>query len=129
MSFSTPPELRYSTSHEWIRVEGDEVVIGITDYAQDALGDVVYIELPQVGATFEPGAVFGVVESVKASSDLYCPLGGEVLAVNVELEQNQEPINRDPYGAGWMIRLKPSGAEEELLDAAAYEQLVAGLDH
>lgn len=124
MSFNTPPDLRYTKTHEWLRVEGDEVVVGITDYAQDALGDVVYIELPQVGATFAAGDVFGAIESVKAASDLYAPVGGEVVAVNTALEDDQSPINSDPYGAGWMIRMKPSGEEGELLDAAAYEQVV-----
>jgi glycine cleavage system H protein len=120
MSTNTPAELKYSKSDEWVRTEGDEVVIGITDYAQDALGDIVYLELPQVGATLKPGESFGAIESVKASSDLYAPVGGEVLAVNSALESDQEPINKDPYGAGWLIRVRPSGESEELLDAAAY---------
>lgn len=120
MSPNIPADLRYSKSDEWVRAEGDELVIGITDYAQDALGDIVYLELPQVGATIAPGGPFGVIESVKASSDLYAPVGGEVVAVNGELEANQEPINKDPYGAGWLIRVRPSGESEELMDAAAY---------
>ena len=120
MASNIPAELRYSKSDEWVRSEGDELVIGITDYAQDALGDIVYLELPQVGATFAPGQTFGVIESVKASSDLYAPVGGEVVAVNSALEANQEPINKDPYGAGWLLRIRPSGETEELLDAAAY---------
>jgi glycine cleavage system H protein len=120
MSHNTPAELRYSKSDEWVRQEGDEVVIGITDYAQDQLGDIVYLELPQVGDTISPGASFGAIESVKASSELYAPIGGEIVAVNSDLEGNQEPINQDPYGAGWLIRVRPSGDEEELLDAAAY---------
>jgi glycine cleavage system H protein len=115
-----PAELRYSKSDEWVRTEGDELVIGISDYAQDALGDIVYLELPQVGATIAPGASFGVIESVKASSDLYAPVGGEVVAVNSELEAGQEPINQDPYAGGWLIRVRPSGESEELMDAAAY---------
>lgn len=127
MSFKTPPELRYSKSHEWVRMEGDEVVIGITDYAQHALGDVVFIELPEVGETFEPDDVFGVIESVKASSDLFSPLGGQVTVVNAALEDNQEPINKDPYGEGWILRMKPSGAEVEMLDAAGYEAYVETL--
>ncbi len=129
MSFNTPSDLRYAKSHEWVRVDGDEVVVGITDYAQDALGDVVYIELPGVGDSFAPGDVFGVVESVKASSDLYAPVGGEVVAVNTALEDDQSAINTAPYGEGWMLRLKPSGEEGELLDAAAYEQVVAEEQH
>lgn len=120
MASKIPAELRYSKSDEWLRSESDEVVIGITDYAQDALGDIVYIELPQVGTVLTPGASFGVIESVKASSDLYAPIGGEIVAVNSALEDGQEPINQDPYGAGWLIRMRPSGAEEELLDAEAY---------
>jgi glycine cleavage system H protein len=120
MATNIPAELRYSKSDEWLRTEGDAIVIGITDYAQDALGDIVYLELPQVGAILRPGASFGVIESVKASSDLYAPLGGEVVAVNTALEGNQEPINQDPYGAGWLIRVRPSGEEEELFDATAY---------
>ncbi|NWF79096.1 MAG: glycine cleavage system protein GcvH [Chloroflexi bacterium] len=124
-----PADLRYSKSDEWVRVEGDEVVIGITDYAQEQLGDIVYLELPQIGASFAPGDSFGVIESVKASSDLYAPIGGEVVAVNSELEGNQEPINQDPYGAGWLIRMRPSGAEEELLDAAAYAAYIEERAH
>lgn len=120
MAINIPADLQYSKSDEWIRTEGDELVIGITDYAQDALGDIVYLELPQVGASFTPGQSFGVIESVKASSDLYAPVGGTVTAVNTELEGNQEPINKDPYGAGWLIRLKPDGSAEELMDATAY---------
>jgi glycine cleavage system H protein len=127
MSFQTPSELRYLKTHEWVRVEGNEAVIGITDYAQDSLGDVVYVEMPQVGDTFGAGEVFGVIESVKASSDLYTPVGGEVVAINTALETNQETVNKDPYGEGWMIRLKVSGEEGELMDAAAYEQFVASL--
>jgi len=125
MSFTTPSDLRYLESHEWVRLENGEAVIGISDYAQHSLGDVVYIELPAVGDTFGPGEVFGVIESVKASSDLYTPVGGEVIAVNSALEDDQEIINKDPYGEGWIIRLKTSGEEGNLLDAAAYEQFVA----
>lgn len=120
MAPNIPADLKYSKSDEWVRAEGDEVVIGITDYAQDQLGDIVYLELPQVGASFAPGQSFGAIESVKASSELYAPVGGEVVAVNSALEANQEPINRDPYGAGWLVRLRPSGEQEELLDATAY---------
>jgi glycine cleavage system H protein len=127
MSFNTPQELRYAETHEWVRTEGDEVVVGITDYAQDSLGDVVYLELPEVGQTFKAGEVFGVIESVKASSDLYAPVAGEVTAVNSALDDDQEPINTDPYGAGWMIRMKPSGDEQKLLHAAEYEKFVDSL--
>ncbi len=125
MSHNVPAELRYSKSDEWMRVEGDELVIGITDYAQDALGDIVYIELPQVGASLAPGAPFGVIESVKASSDLYAPVVGEVVSVNSALEGDQQAINGDPYGEGWLVRIRPSGDEEALMDAKAYEAHVA----
>jgi glycine cleavage system H protein len=120
MSTKIPADLRYSKSDEWVRTEGDEVVIGISDFAQDALGDIVYIELPLVGAQLTPGAPFGVIESVKASSDLYAPVGGEVVAVNSALEGDQQAINGDPYGAGWLVRIRTSGAEEELMNAEAY---------
>jgi glycine cleavage system H protein len=129
MEFHTPTEVRYLKSHEWIRMEGDEAVIGITDYAQHSLGDIVYVEFPDVGDTIGTEEVFGVIESVKASSDLYLPIGGEVIAINSALEENQEPINKDPYGDGWLIRIKPTGAEGSLLDAAAYEQVVAAEKH
>lgn len=129
MSFNTPADLRYAKTHEWVRVEGDELVVGITDYAQDALGDVVYIELPQVGAIYRPGDSFGAVESVKASSDLYAPVGGTVVAVNIDLETNQEPINKEPYSGGWMLRIKPSGDEAELMDAGAYAEYVDSIAH
>ncbi|NTU85606.1 MAG: glycine cleavage system protein GcvH [Chloroflexales bacterium] len=120
MATNIPAGLKYSKSDEWVRVEGNDLVIGITDFAQDALGDIVYLDLPKVGAQLAPGASFGVIESVKASSDLFAPVGGEVMAINTDLESNQEPINKDPYGAGWLIRIRPNGDEEELLDAAAY---------
>ncbi len=129
MSYNVPAELRYSKSDEWVRVEGDELVIGITDFAQDKLGDIVYIELPQVGAIITPSGSFGVIESVKASSDLYAPVGGEVVAVNSDLDASQEPINRDPYGEGWLIRVRPSGEEEELMDAAGYAAFCEERDH
>jgi glycine cleavage system H protein len=124
MAWSVPEDARYLESDEWIRVEGDEAVIGITDYAQDKLSDVVYVELPDVGKTFAQGAVFGVVESVKAASDLKMPAGGEVVAVNDGLGDTPESVNEDPYGAGWMIRIKLSDPSEleGLLDPAAYAQ-------
>jgi glycine cleavage system H protein len=128
MSYNTPNELRYAKTHEWMRTEGEEVVVGITDYAQHSLGDVVYLELPEVGATFKAGERFGVIESVKASSDLYAPVAGEVTAINSALEDAQEPINTDPYGEGWMIRMKPAGDEGELLDAAGYAEFVDTLE-
>ena len=112
MAWSVPEDARYLESDEWIRVEGGEAVIGITDYAQDKLSDVVYVELPDVGKTFAQGAVFGVVESVKAASDLKMPAGGEVVAVNDGLGDTPESVNEDPYGAGWMIRIKLSDPSE-----------------
>ena len=121
-----PAELRYAKSHEWVRVESDgSVTIGITDYAQNSLGDITYVQLPKVGATLTAGATFGVVESVKAASDLYAPLAGTVTAVNAALESAPETVNRAPYGDGWMLKLKPAdaGATSALLDAAAYAKL------
>ncbi len=122
-----PGDLRYTSDHEWVRVEGDEVVIGITQFAADQLGDIVFVELPAAGKALKPHATFGVVESVKAVSDLFAPIGGDVLSVNDALADNPELVNSDPYGAGWMLRLRPSDAAEisALLDAAAYEQVVA----
>jgi glycine cleavage system H protein len=116
-----PPELRYTKDHEWIRIEGDRGTVGITDFAQDALGDVVFVELPAVGTRLEAGQTFGVVESNKTVSDLFAPIGGEVVEVNEELRSRPELVNQEPYGAGWMIRLAPAGAAEaSLLDAGAY---------
>lgn len=121
------PQALYADSHEWARKERDEIVVGISDYAQESLSDIVYVELPEVGDTFERAESFGVVESVKAASDLYMPVGGEIVAVNTELEDAPELVNQDPYGAGWMIRVAPSDPAEfdELLDGGAYEALVA----
>jgi glycine cleavage system H protein len=119
-----PAELKYASSHEWARLESDgTIVIGITDHAQDALGDVVYVELPDVGASIDAGAEVAVVESVKAASDIYSPVSGEVVAINAVLEDTPETINEDPYGEGWMFRVKPADLSEldELLSAEAYE--------
>jgi glycine cleavage system H protein len=122
-----PGDLRYTNDHEWVRIDGDEGVVGITQYAADQLGDIVFVELPEVGRTLERGAAFGVVESVKAVSDLLAPLSGEVIAVNDALADQPELVNSDPYGGGWMVRVRLSGAAgaDGLLDPAAYEQLVA----
>ncbi len=125
--YNTPTELLYSKSHEWIRIEGDEVIVGISDYAQHALGDVVFAELPDVGQTLNQNQPFGVVESVKAASDVYAPISGEVTAINEALLDAPETLNSDPYGEGWMLKVRPSNLEaerESLLDAAAYEQHV-----
>jgi glycine cleavage system H protein len=121
---SVPEELQYTKSHEWVRTEGDTATIGITDHAQDELGDIVYVELPEVGATLEAGDSFGTVESVKAVSDLYTPVGGEVVEVNESLGESPEKINEDPYGEGWMVKLHASETGAGLLSASDYEQLL-----
>ena len=122
-----PGDLRYTKDHEWIRVEGDEALVGITGYAADQLGDIVFVELPDVGRALEQHGTFGVVESVKAVSDLYAPVAGEVVAVNDALAGKPELVNDDPYGEGWMLRVRLADAAQAdaLLDAAAYEQLTA----
>ena len=119
---NTPENLRYAKSHEWARIEGDRATIGITDFAQHELGDVVYLDLPRVGQTFRAGASFGTVESVKAVSDLYAPLSGEVVEINEALIDAPEGINNSPYDTGWMIVVKLSEPAEAdgLMDAAAY---------
>ncbi len=121
---SVPEELQYTRSHEWVRTEGDTATVGITDYAQDELGDIVFVELPEVGATFDAGDSFGTVESVKAVSDLYAPVGGEVVEVNEALDDSPEKINEDPYGEGWIIKLRVSDESSGLLSASDYEQLL-----
>jgi len=124
------PKLKYHEEHEWVRVEGEEGVIGISDYAQDQLSDVVYVELPEVGDTFDRGEVLAVVESVKAASDVYMPVGGEVLEINEELEDSPELINKDPYGEAWLVRIRfdDPGELDDLMAAGAYEEYIAGLD-
>jgi glycine cleavage system H protein len=118
-----PEDLQYTKSHEWVRIEGDTATIGITDHAQDELGDVVFVELPDEGATFGAGDSFGTVESVKAVSDLYTPVGGEVVEVNSALEDAPENINEDPYGEGWIVRLRTTD-EADLLSPEEYEKVV-----
>ena len=122
-----PDDLRYTKDHEWVRLDGDTATVGITQYAADQLGDIVFVELPDVGRTIEQFAAFGVVESVKAVSDLFAPLGGEIVATNDDLAGSPESVNSDPYGGGWMVRLRiaDTGQLTELLDAAAYDDLVA----
>ncbi len=117
-----PAELRYSEHDEWVRVDGDETVTGITDYAQDQLSDIVYVELPEVGDHYEQGEPYGVVESVKAASDLNMPIAGEITAANTDLEDTPEIVNQAPYAAGWLIRIKPDriGDVDALMDAEAY---------
>ena len=124
---SSPAELRYSKEHEWVRVQGDRAVIGITAHAANELGDVVFVDLPQVGATLKQFAVFGAVESVKAVSDLFSPISGSVLARNEALSAAPESINADPYGSGWLLEIQLSDPAELnlLLDAAGYDQLTA----
>jgi glycine cleavage system H protein len=122
-----PGDLHYTKEHEWLRIEGNEGVVGITDFAQDALGDVVFVELPTVGAHLTQGQTFGVVESNKTVSDLFAPVSGRVLAVNQSLRDEPERVNQDPYGAGWMIRVSLSRPEEVdgLLDGDGYRAFVA----
>ncbi len=120
--------LLYTDEHEWLRVEGETGVVGITEYAAEQLGDVVFVELPQVGRTLERAEAFGVVESVKAVSDLFAPVAGQVLEVNAELATRPELLDSDPYGAGWIVRLRiaDEAATTELKDAAAYRALIGG---
>ena len=123
---SVPENLLYTKDHEWVRTEGDVVVIGITHHAQDQLGDVVFVEMPQVGDTMTLNDTFGTVESVKAVSDLFAPLSGEVSEINEGLEDAPESVNSDPYGAGWMVKVRLSdvGQLEQLLSPAAYSELI-----
>ena len=124
---SIPSDLKYAKSHEWVRAEGDVVTVGITDHAQELLGDLVFVDLPEVGTSVGTDGECGVVESVKAASDVYSPLAGEVVEVNAALADAPETINSDPYGEGWIfkLRLADAGALGELLDAAAYGEHVA----
>jgi glycine cleavage system H protein len=128
MNFDT--NARYLESHEWARKDGDLVVCGVSDYAQDSLGDIVFVELPEVGATFTKGDAFGVVESVKAASDVYMPVGGEIVEINGDLEDSPETVNSDPFGTGWLIKVKPSNADdlESLLSVDDYKKFTEGLD-
>ena len=122
-----PTDLRYTKDHEWIRVDGDVATIGVTAYAADQLGDIVFVELPDPGRALEQFAAFGVVESVKAVSDLFAPVSGEVTEANPDLAANPELVNSDPYGAGWMVRLRLSdpGQVDDLIEPDAYEALIA----
>ena len=129
MSFKTPAELQYTKSHEWIKIEGDSATVGISDYAQDSLGDVVYVELPDVGASYEAGQPFGAVESVKAASDLYLPVGGEVSEVNTPLLDHPELLNSDPYGDGWLIKIRLAQGVGALMSAEHYEKYVDEIKH
>ena len=121
-----PTNVKYTNEHEWIRLEGDEAYVGITDYAQTQLGDIVFVDVTTEGETLEKGDTFGSIEVVKTVSDLFLPVGGEILEVNQALEDNPELVNKDPYGEGWIIKIKPTDVSEfdDLLDAEAYKQLV-----
>jgi len=122
-----PTDLRYTTDHEWVRLEGDTATVGVTAYAAEQLGDVVFVDLPAPGRSLEQHATFGVVESVKAVSDMYAPIGGEVTEANAALSASPELVNSDPFGAGWMIRVRVVDVSQVdgLLDPAAYERLIA----
>jgi glycine cleavage system H protein len=122
-----PEDLLYSKDHEWVKLDGDSATIGITDYAQNALGDIVYVELPKVGATIEQFSPVGVVESVKAVSDLFTPLSGEVIAINDALENDPAAVNREPYAGGWLLKIRVANPNEAktLLPPAEYEKIAA----
>lgn len=119
---SVPTTLRYTAHDEWVRQEGDLLVIGITDFAQDALGDIVHVELPEVGDTFDAGAAVAEVESTKATAEIYTPVAGEIVEINEALDGSEELVNQDPYNGGWMFKIRPSDASglSSLMDAAAY---------
>ncbi len=128
----TPGELRYLESHEWARLDEDgTVTVGISDFAQDALGDVVYVELPEIGSEVHAGEEAGVVESVKAASDIYSPVAGSVVAVNEALEEGPDAVNSDPYGEGWLFKIDPIDASgmDQLLDSQAYREVCANQEH
>ena len=118
-----PTNVKYTNEHEWVRIEGD---VGITDYAQSQLGDIIFVDIPTEGETLEKGETFGSIEVVKTVSDLFLPIGGEILEVNPALEENPELVNKDPYGEGWIVKIKPTDASEadDLLDAETYKQLI-----
>jgi glycine cleavage system H protein len=126
-NLAVPAELKYTRTDEWVKIENGVATVGVTDYAQDALSDVVYVELPQVGETLQAGDTFGTVESVKAASDMHTPISGTITTVNKDIEDTPETVNKDPYGGGWFIKLQPSNAAEldQLMDAAAYEKFCA----
>lgn len=120
-----PSELKYTKDHEWVKVEGETAIIGITDYAQGELGDIVFVDIDTEGDELEFGDVFGTIEAVKTVSDLFMPVSGEVIEINEKLEDEPDLVNSDPYGDGWIIKVKVSDLSEELLDAEAYKELIA----
>ncbi|GAB4188883.1 MAG: glycine cleavage system protein GcvH [Roseiflexaceae bacterium] len=126
---NVPPDLQYTRSHEWIRIEGDEATVGITAYAAEQLGDVVFVELPEVGRELGAEESFGTVESVKSVSDLYAPVAGTVTAANTDLDSSPELINEDPYGEGWMIKIHLTPGVGALMSAEAYAAYIAELAH
>lgn len=125
---SLPADLKYTKDHEWVRIEGDIATVGITDFAQGELGDIVYVEVETEGETLDKEEVFGTVEAVKTVSDLFLPLTGEIIEFNTDLESEPEVVNEDPYGKGWMIKIKFSDESEldSLLDVAAYQEIIGG---
>ncbi|MHA2384752.1 MAG: glycine cleavage system protein GcvH [Candidatus Thorarchaeota archaeon] len=128
---NVPEDLKYSKDHEWVKVEGDLVIVGITDYAQHSLHEITFVELPEVGSSVEADSECGLVESMKASSDIFSPLSGEIAEVNSNLEDAPELVNEEPYGKGWMFKIKPSNLDGEmkaLMDAKAYGELIASAE-
>jgi glycine cleavage system H protein len=128
---NVPNDLKYSKDHEWVKVEGDLVIVGITDYAQHSLHEITFVELPEVGSSVEADSECGLVESMKASSDIFSPLSGEIAEVNSDLEDAPELVNEEPYGKGWMFKIKPSNLDAEmgaLMDAKAYSELIASAE-
>ena len=123
---NVPEDLRYSSDHEWVRADGPRIRVGITDYAQDALGDVVFVDLPDVGATVAAGDSIAEVESTKSVSDIFAPVSGTIVEVNADLADTPERLNEDPYGEGWLFVIEPSADTDSLLDAAAYRSLIDG---
>ncbi|MEA1971151.1 MAG: glycine cleavage system protein GcvH [Thermodesulfobacteriota bacterium] len=125
---SLPDNVRYAETHEWARADGDNMTIGINDYAQDQLGDIVFVELPEIGATFVKGEEFGTLESVKAVSEIYMPVSGEITATNEDLEEAPELVNGEPYNAGWIIEVKPNDPDEinALMSSSEYLEMLKG---
>ena len=121
-----PTDLKYTNEHEWVRMESDVAYVGITDYAQEQLGDIVFVDIPTVGETLKAGDTIGTIEVVKTISDIFCPISGEVLEVNEALEENPALVNQDPYGKGWLVKIKPAADADfaSLLDAEAYKALL-----